>query len=183
MVSNWPLDRFSDILAQRLSTLPEVDGLLVRGAVGAAWSFRWAAGCLCVLSLPFLGAAGPAVGFLGSCRNKGSRMEPRMWGSQDLDYPPWSGVSPSEVSPGSMGLMLAARLVKKSLRKKRASCRESSGSDPGPGNGEGLWLASAFADLLTWSTLSLRGIMETRRQHSGPPTLLVGATCSALMVS
>lgn len=106
-----------------------------------------------------------------------------MQGSQDLDSLPWPGLSPSEVSPGTMGLMLAARLVKKSLRKKRASCGESSGSDPGPGNGEGLKLGSAFDHLLTWSTLSLRGIMETRRQHSGPPTLLVGATCSALMVS
>lgn len=36
---------------------------------------------------------------------------------------------------------------------------------------------------LTWSTLSLRGISETRRQHSGPPRWVVGATCSALMVS
>lgn len=37
--------------------------------------------------------------------------------------------------------------------------------------------------LLTWSTLSRRGISETRRQHSGPPRLVVGATCRALMVS
>lgn len=36
---------------------------------------------------------------------------------------------------------------------------------------------------LTWSTLSLRGISETRRQHSGPLRLVVGATCRALMVS
>lgn len=36
---------------------------------------------------------------------------------------------------------------------------------------------------LTWSTLSRRGISETRRQHSGAPRLVVGATCSALMVS
>lgn len=106
-----------------------------------------------------------------------------MQGSQDLDSLPWPSLSPSEVSPGTMGLMLAARLVKKSLRKKRASCRESSGSDPGPGSGEGLTLAFASHCLLTWSTLSLKGIMETRRQHSGPPMLLVGATCSALMVS
>jgi hypothetical protein len=80
LVSNWPLARFSDSLAQRPSTLPEVDRLLVRGAVATAWSFRWVAGCLCVLRLPFLGAAGPAVGLSGSCRNKGhrSRMEQRM---------------------------------------------------------------------------------------------------------
>lgn len=37
--------------------------------------------------------------------------------------------------------------------------------------------------LLTWSTLSRSGISETRRQHSGPPRWVAGATCSALMVS
>lgn len=114
--------------------------------MATAWSVLWAAGCLCVLRLPLLGAAGPAVGLSGSFRQKDprSRMEQGTWGSQDLDSPPWPGLSPSEVSPGTMGLMLAARLVKKSLRKKRASCRESSGSGPGPGTGEGLRLGSAL---------------------------------------
>lgn len=94
-------------------------------------------------------------------------------------------LSPSaELSPGTMGVMPAARLVKKSLRKKRASCRD---------NGEVVRLSGVPTHCrgaeevprfpLTWSTLSRKGISETRRQHSGPPTLLVGATCSALMVS
>lgn len=43
--------------------------------------------------------------------------------------------------------------------------------------------ALPLTGLLTWSTLSRRGISETRRQHSGPPRLVVGATCRALMVS
>lgn len=104
------------------------------------------------------------------------------WEARTL--PSQLSLSPSvDVSTETIGLMPAARLVKKSLRKSRASCRGRCRSGAQARRQRGSPPALPPSDLLTWSTLSRRGISETRRQHSGPPRLVVGATCSALMVS
>lgn len=73
--------------------------------MATACSFLGAAGRLCVLRLPFLGAAGSAVGLSVSCRKKGheSKMEQRVRGSQDLDSLPGLASHPRKCPPGPWG--------------------------------------------------------------------------------
>ena len=110
------------------NALPEVDGLLLSGggAVPTACGLLRAGG-LHTLGLPFLGATGRDRGLRASWRGDGGDrlgVGPGMVVRQGPS-PRQPSCSPSvEVSAGTMGLMLAARVVKKSLRKSRASCGE-----------------------------------------------------------
>lgn len=170
---------------------PEVDGLLLSrgGAVSTAHGLPGASR-LYALGLPFLGAAGLDSGLRVSWVGGRDQAWAQAWpgGRRCGPSPPRPSLSPSaEASAGTMGLMPATRLVKKSLRKSRASCAGRSAGRSGSDSGAQRQRRSPGAlpqpSPLTWSTLSRRGISETRRQHSGPPRLVVGATCSALMVS